>query len=104
MLFCPKCGSILKPVETKNGRAMKCPNCGFISNEKKARITEQIVEKKKIEIVEQEEEILPKTKEICPKCKNTEAYYWLVQTRAGDEAATKFYKCTKCGHVWRDYG
>ena len=104
MLFCPKCGSILKPTETKKGRVMKCSNCGYISKEKEAKITEQITEKKKIEIIEKKEEVLSKTKEICPKCKNTEAYYWLVQTRAGDEAATKFYKCTKCGHVWRDYG
>ncbi|MEK6946569.1 MAG: transcription factor S, partial [Nanoarchaeota archaeon] len=31
------------------------------------------------------------------------AYFWLVQTRAGDEPETKFLKCEKCGHTWRDY-
>jgi len=40
----------------------------------------------------------------CPKCGNKEAYYWTVQTRAGDEAETKFLKCTRCKHTWRDYG
>ncbi len=103
MLFCPKCGSILKPVDTKGGRVLKCPRCGYVSDKKEARISEKIKEKKKIEVV-QKKEILPKTKEKCPKCGNMEAYYWEVQTRAGDEAATKFYKCTKCGHTWRDYG
>jgi len=45
----------------------------------------------------------PKTNEECPKCKHKEAYYWLVQTRAADEAATRFFKCVKCMHTWRAY-
>ncbi|MBS3171381.1 hypothetical protein J4449_02085 [Candidatus Woesearchaeota archaeon] len=28
---------------------------------------------------------------------------WLVQTRAADEAATRFFKCVKCMHTWRAY-
>ena len=58
---------------------------------------------KKIDVVDKKMETLPKTKEDCPKCKNHEAYYWLVQTRAADEAATRFFKCAKCSHTWRAY-
>ena len=40
---------------------------------------------------------------VCPKCANKEAYFWTSQTRAGDEAETRFFKCTKCRHTWREY-
>ncbi|MBD3310349.1 transcription factor S, partial [Candidatus Woesearchaeota archaeon] len=53
--------------------------------------------------VEQDFETDPVTKAECPKCHNKEAYYWEVQTRAADEPPTKFLKCTKCKHIWRDY-
>jgi DNA-directed RNA polymerase, subunit M/Transcription elongation factor TFIIS len=47
---------------------------------------------------------LPVSKEVtCPKCGNHEAYYWMIQTRAADEPPTRFYKCVKCGHTWREY-
>jgi DNA-directed RNA polymerase subunit M/transcription elongation factor TFIIS len=32
----------------------------------------------------------------CPKCENNLAITWQVQTRAGDEGATQFFRCTKC--------
>ena len=40
---------------------------------------------------------------MCPKCGNTEAYWYMQQTRGGDEPQTKFLKCTKCGYSWREY-
>ena len=39
----------------------------------------------------------------CSKCENKEAYFWTSQTRAGDEAETKFFRCTKCKYTWREY-
>jgi DNA-directed RNA polymerase subunit M len=27
----------------------------------------------------------------------------MVQTRRADESATQFFRCTKCGHTWREY-
>jgi DNA-directed RNA polymerase subunit M len=32
-----------------------------------------------------------------------EVYVWQVQTRGGDEASTQFFRCTKCGHTFREY-
>ncbi|MCK4583454.1 hypothetical protein KAU18_09090 [Candidatus Bathyarchaeota archaeon] len=52
---------------------------------------------------ERELSTMPKTKALCEKCGNNEAYWWMVQTRGIDESMTQFYRCTKCGHTWRDY-
>ena len=102
MLFCPKCGSILKPGKKKG--ELECSQCKYKGKANgDARVSEKVQEHQKVAIIEEEQQVLPKTKEDCPKCKNPEAYYWLQQTRSSDEAATKFLKCTKCGHTWRDY-
>ena len=104
MLFCPKCGSILTPKEDGKKTALVC-SCGYASVEKEdILIQENLKGAKKIEVLEEKEvETLPKTKEECPKCGHREAFFWSVQTRAGDEGETKFYQCVKCKHRWRDY-
>lgn len=103
-MFCPKCGSILRPKLKAGARIMGC-SCGY--EEKKAKFTIREAKREKeadIEVVEKEEERhLPLTDALCQKCGHGKARYWLVQTRAGDEAETKFYKCEKCRHVWREY-
>ncbi len=104
MNFCPKCGSIMIP-KKKDGRiVLVCTNCGYeMPFNGKVGFSEKTEKTKGIEVVHKEVNVLPKTKAKCPKCGNDEAYYWTVQTRAGDEAETKFLKCTKCGYVWREY-
>ena len=104
MLFCPKCGTILKPKKTDTKRVMAC-SCGFIDKTAESRIVETLGKKgKDIEVMEKSDfEILPKTDIDCPKCGCKKAYYWLTQTRAADEAPTKFFACEKCKHTWRDY-
>ena len=105
MLFCPKCGAILVPKKSNNKKVMAC-SCGYVNrNIENATITEESTEKsKEVEIVENQPETLPETDAECSKCGNKVAYYWTLQTRAGDEAETKFLKCKKCKHIWRDYG
>ena len=104
MNFCQKCGSILIP--KKGEKQMKCPKCG---HRVRAKINVVIKEKvnlgkeDKIEVVDKKVEVMPKTNQDCPKCKYHIAYYWTVQTRAGDESETRFFECTKCSHRWRDY-
>lgn len=98
-MFCPKCGSLLKI-----GKEGAYCSCGYTEKGKKEQITEHSVNKEKsFEYGDESFEILPLTDAKCPKCKHNKAYYWTVQTRAGDEPETKFLKCEKCRHVWRDY-
>lgn len=101
MEFCPKCGAIL--IEKRKN--MGCPRCSYSTKGKtKLKTTEKSEEKESVAVVKKEDaETLPVVEETCVKCKNPEAYFWTVQTRAADESETKFFKCTKCEHTWRDY-
>lgn len=96
-MFCKMCGSLLLP---KDGK-MKC-SCGYTQEDGR------IIDKKKVgeEIVVMEKKIsenLPSIKYDCKECKNTEAYFWTLQTRSADEPETRFFKCTKCSNVVREY-
>lgn len=101
MEFCPKCGAIL----LLNKKGNKCPRCSYSSKKRlKVKTSEKIEEKKEIEVTkDKDSEVRPIVQEVCGECKNPEAYFWTVQTRAGDEAETKFFKCTKCDYTWREY-
>ena len=110
MMFCPKCQSIMS--SSKDGKHSEC-DCGYTSKEKAGPIKETIKKESSANLENfskekiagfSSEETLPKTEEECPKCKHKKAYYWTMQTRAADESETKFLKCVKCKHVWRDYG
>jgi DNA-directed RNA polymerase subunit M len=103
MIFCPKCGSILKAGLHKGKTVAQC-SCGFVNRETSGTIRETVRSKtQNVEVVTEETNFLPKTEANCPKCGHTLAYYWMVQTRAGDEPETKFLKCEKCKCTWRDY-
>jgi len=104
MLFCPTCKSIMLPKHEKGKHVLAC-SCGYRCDAETVKITEsgKKEEKREIAAVEKEIEIHPRTEAECPKCKNSEAFTWEVQTRAGDEPPTKFLQCTKCKHTWRDY-
>jgi len=45
---------------------------------------------------------LPVTKAECKKC-GSDGILWMMQTRSADEPSTRFYRCTKCNHTWREY-
>ena len=56
-----------------------------------------------IEVVDEDSETLPIVKVECRKCGNGDAYFWSLQTRAGDEGETRFFRCTSCKNTWREY-
>lgn len=107
MIFCPKCGSIMIP-KNDNGKKILSCSCGYKDKEiEKATMKEEVKQDaQEIEVVDDsvDDKRLPITEDYeCPKCKHGRAYFWTVQTRAGDEPETKFMKCEKCKHTWRDY-
>jgi transcription factor S len=100
MQFCPRCGAVLIQKRKNFG----CPRCTYSTTDKvKISSSEKLEEKKEVAVVKGTEESLPVISEECRKCKNGKAYFWTVQTRSGDEAETKFFKCTKCKYTWREY-
>lgn len=101
MHFCPRCGAVLIQKRKNYG----CPRCTYSTKDKvKITSSEKMNDKKEIAVVKKKEaDTLPTIAEQCKKCKNDRAYFWTVQTRSGDEAETKFFKCTKCEHTWREY-
>jgi transcription factor S len=107
MEFCPSCGKRMILKRTKDGAVFVCPVCKC----KKAEISvvKAVAPKKPREtivVIGNEDEGLktnPTAKINCPKCGNNLAYTWQVQTRAGDEGATQFFRCTKCNHTFRLY-
>jgi transcription factor S len=101
MEFCPKCGAILVK-KTKN---FGCPRCNYSTKDKiKLKTTETGPTKTEVAVISKKDtEILPVVEAECEKCKNKKAYFWTMQTRSSDEAETKFFKCTKCDHTWRNY-
>ena len=111
MRFCPNCGTRLMPAKEEEGEFLVCPRCGYKARSEGAllipvaRIEGSL--RDKITVIRAEEGRLsthPKVSVECPKCGNTEAYFWTVQTRSSDEASTQFFRCTRCGHTWREYG
>ncbi len=106
MKFCDKCESMLIPKKEGKKTVFACNSCGWVSSRKeKIVISEKAEDPKKalIEVVDKNVDILPKIDQECDKCNHKKAYFWLVQTRAADEAETRFFKCVKCNHTWREY-
>ena len=102
MMFCPKCGALLTTKQINNKTVMAC-SCGYSTKTEPEEIKEKIETKEKeIEVVDEEENIYPLVEEPCPKCGHKKAFFWTQQMRAGDEPETKFFRCEKCKHCWRD--
>jgi DNA-directed RNA polymerase subunit M len=94
----------MKP-ETKGKKKVMVCSCGFKSEEVESTTIKEKIEDNKPElaVIEKEASTHPLVDEKCPKCGHKKAYTWEIQTRASDEPATKFFKCEKCRHTWRDY-
>ncbi|MBZ9570040.1 transcription factor S [Methanobrevibacter sp. TMH8] len=103
MEFCPKCGAMMLPKGDKF--QCKCGHTKELSKDEadKYGVTEKIDAKDTVIMKGEDIDTLPTTKVTCPKCGNDRASWWLQQTRSADEAETRFLRCTKCKHTWREY-
>ncbi len=108
MQFCDECGSMMKA----EGDRMVCTNadCGASIERDRDREADFVTteEQSEDDVIESDEnanfEGKPKATDVrCEECGNEEAWYTLKQTASADEPPTRFFKCTECGHRWREY-
>lgn len=98
-MFCPKCGSMMFP---SDGMYV-CRSCSHkMEISGKAQIFKTNSKEKEVAVLTDDDATLPKTTILCPKCSHTEAYFVIRQVRAADEPETRFYRCCKCNHNWRE--
>jgi len=113
MEFCSRCGMrLILTRKTSNERVITeliCPKCGYskqieLGEPSAHKGVERPVQETIAVIGEDEAKIrtMPAAKTECPKCRNNEAYWWIVQTRGADESPTQFFRCTKCNYTWRE--
>ncbi|ARS90828.1 transcription factor S [Natrarchaeobaculum aegyptiacum] len=108
MQFCDECGSMMKA----DGDRMVCTNeecdtssardrdaeAAFVTTE--AQTGDEVIESTEDANFEGK----PKSTDVvCDECGTQEAWYTLKQTASADEPPTRFFKCTECGHRWREY-
>ena len=99
---------MLVPEKGESGLNWKCRKCGVVEKGKrneKVVLKTEINEKRSIPVLDMEKtkKKLSVIEVDCPKCSNVGAVWWIQQTRAGDEPATRFFKCLGCSHTWREY-
>ena len=110
MQFCPKCKKIMTPKREEGKLVFVCtnPSCGHVLKKvsKQAKtLTSKSKQKEEVEVavVDEKAESRPVVDAECRKCGHDKAYFWSKQTRAGDEAETRFFRCVECGNTWREY-
>ncbi|NCN99103.1 transcription factor S [Candidatus Pacearchaeota archaeon] len=102
MEFCPKCGSIILVTDKKKA---VCAKCNYRPKGRiKIQTSKDIAKREEIKVIDEKKlNTYPIVEMKCSECKHGKAYFWTMQTRAADESETKFYRCTKCDHTWREY-
>jgi len=107
MEFCDDCGGLIVPEKEGGETEFRCRSCERSYEQQDGEMM-QITERKDDEdrsmIMEgDEDESLPTIEEECGECGNDTAHWWMEQTRAADEPKTRFFRCSECGHTWREY-
>jgi len=107
-----ECGGMLRPLRNKGKDVLVCRKCGketkLCDDERDDFTTKgasHAVPQSLVPIIDREKQLskLSTINVECPKCKNVGVIWWMVQTRGVDEPPTRFYKCVKCDHTWREY-
>jgi DNA-directed RNA polymerase subunit M len=106
--FCSKCGSMMVPEKSEGGTFYKCRKC---ENREECFGAHAIVTKNEPKGIgeipvfdtNKAKERISTVNAECRKCGHDQALWWIQQTRSGDEPATRFFKCVRCGNTWREY-
>jgi len=90
----------------KQDGVMQCTNCEYKADQDGDFVSTE--QQSGDELIETEEgasfEGKPTSEDvICDECGTQKAYYTIKQTGSADETPTRYFKCTECGHRWREY-
>ena len=101
MEFCPKCGSVILVTDGK----ARCAKCNYKPKGVfKVQSSKDIKKSEGVLVIDEKKlNTYPIVDMSCLKCKEKKAYFWILQTRSAGEPETKFYRCVKCEHTWREY-
>uniref|UniRef100_A0A7S4B280 DNA-directed RNA polymerase subunit n=1 Tax=Chrysotila carterae TaxID=13221 RepID=A0A7S4B280_CHRCT len=105
MHFCPKCANLLQLEDTDGNLHFFCQTCPYMYRLKEKVTSNVYIDRKEVDDVLGGEDAwknADRTDASCPKCSYHRAYYQQLQIRSADEPMTTFYKCTECGHRWRE--
>jgi DNA-directed RNA polymerase subunit M len=111
MEFCQKCGTRLKVVRN-NPHTLTCPRCGYEKAEKESQSSSTVrgqTFKEGIVVIDQDVaglRVLPTVNVECPKCDSKKAHYWMIYVSDEEEQMieVQVFRCTGCGHSWREKG
>jgi len=83
-----------------------CPKCGYADSSwvKQYKLYTPMVHPSEIVVLDRKLKLktLPTVKATCPKCMNREAECWAVTFGSEGTEHVSFFRCTSCGHTWRE--
>jgi DNA-directed RNA polymerase subunit M len=103
--FCQRCGTRLIQMLSQP-HTLTCPKCGYktasiTEDDPSAHVTRPIRDEKIVVIGEKTEFLVqPNVRAKCPKCSGNRAYCRTIE--ADEEVEVQVFKCTQCGHTWRE--
>jgi DNA-directed RNA polymerase III subunit RPC11 len=110
LTFCPNCSNMLQISRgMSGGLRFECKTCPYefpIVGDMEM-FDRKEMERKQIDDVlggKGAWDNVDQTAARCPtnSCEGYKAYFYQLQIRSADEPMTTFYKCTTCGHQWRE--
>jgi DNA-directed RNA polymerase subunit M len=108
MNFCDDCGSMMKTATVEGESVWRCPECGAVEARGESGEFVTTEKQRTDDVIETSEDLnfegKPTSEDVrCEECGTEEAWYTIKQTGSADEPPTRFFKCTECGHRWREY-
>ena len=104
MQFCSKCKGFCKIYYER--KYAVCSRCGQVLEiEEPMKLINWKDRKENIVVVDEQIRLLnhlPRGKRKCPKCGNTDVYIRLLGARSEQDYEEECYRCTVCGHSWRE--
>jgi len=108
-VFCPKCGTLMRPVKQGDKVVLKCPKCGYTIENIDESIRKQTLIVSKRERIGDTIAVIDEVKfsdevddtVICPKCGGKGAFIKNYYDLSTDTGFT-IYKCIHCGYTWRE--